>query len=156
MWESSSAMWEWETERLCGKVGRDWKALECKISLQDAILQRASQCCNPPTIIIPNPFQNFKKSKYECQIWFSRNDNFSWVGENFSIFRVLQSPKKTCRTFDETMIREDGTVETDYYGVDTGLYARYAILDYCHKIGLKTSFQTSGPMVRALPQKPGA
>ena len=54
------------------------------------------------------------------------------------------------------MIREDGTVETDYYGVDTGLYARYAILDYCHKIGLKTLFQTSGPMVRALPQKPGA
>ena len=36
---------------------------------------------------------------------------------------------KTCRTFDETMIREDGTVETDYYGVDTGVYARYTILD---------------------------
>ena len=35
---------------------------------------------------------------------------------------------KTCRTFDETMIRADGTVDTDYYGVDTGLYARYDTL----------------------------
>ena len=42
---------------------------------------------------------------------------------------------KTCRTFDETMIREDGTVETDYYGVDTGVYARYTILD--SRAGLK-------------------
>lgn len=36
------------------------------------------------------------------------------------------------RTFDETMIREDGTVDTDYYGVDTGLYARHLDRWYEH------------------------
>jgi hypothetical protein len=29
------------------------------------------------------------------------------------------------RTFDETIIRADGSVDTDYYGVDTGLYAAH-------------------------------
>merc|ERR1711953_1581731 len=36
------------------------------------------------------------------------------------------------RTFDETMIRADGTVDTDYYGVDTGLYARHLNRWYEH------------------------
>ena len=44
-----------------------------------------------------------------------------------NISRTFDKLSKRCRTFDETMIREDGTVDTDYYGVDTGLYARYSV-----------------------------
>jgi len=36
------------------------------------------------------------------------------------------------RTFDETIIRADGSVDVDYYGVDTGLYARHLDRWYSH------------------------
>ena len=62
---------------------------------------------------------------------------------------------KTCRTFDETMIRADGTVDTDYYGVDTGLYARYDTLLSFRNWLLEKIFQTSQPLVWALPKRPG-
>lgn len=46
-------------------------------------------------------------------------------------FNRLEKGLQT-RTFDETMIRPDGSVNVDYYGVDTGLYSRHLERWYQH------------------------
>jgi len=46
-------------------------------------------------------------------------------------FNRLEKGLQT-RTFDETMIRSDGSVNVDYYGVDTGLYSRHLERWYQH------------------------
>ena len=47
----------------------------------------------------------------------------------------------TTRTFDETIIREDGSVNQDYYGVDTGLYNRH--LQHWYKFFPRSQVRTS-------------
>ena len=46
-------------------------------------------------------------------------------------FNRLEKGLQT-RTFDETIIRSDGTVNVDYYGVDTGLYSSHLERWYQH------------------------
>jgi len=46
-------------------------------------------------------------------------------------YNRLEKGLKT-RTFDETMIRMDGSVNVDYYGVDTGIYSRHLERWYDH------------------------
>ena len=72
---------------------------------------------------------------------------------NISVLSTLYY-KNINRTFDETMIREDGTVETDYYGVDTGLYARYTILDSRHKIRFKNLANVSDILTDGMSTSP--
>ena len=77
----------------------------------------------------PKSISKLHWEKYEVQICFQGMATFHEMVKIVQHFKDLDKAVKICRTFDETMIREDGTVETDYYGVDTGVYARYTILD---------------------------